>query len=489
VTVYPPAELESYYASLIGTDVTLTQMTDLAAQLTTRYRADGYILAQVVVPEQQIEGGVVRMVAVEGFIDRVLIEGEIKGPQRIIEEFTDRIRAERPLTSAALERNLLLIGDLPGVNVRSVLEPSPTTFGAADLHVVLTHLPAEGFASIDNRGSKFIGPWTLAAGASAYSLFGGYEQLDVLGATTPDSDELQYVHGRLSIPTGFSGSGDVLQLFAAYSWTRPDLTSTAFPFETPGTLLEVRTSYVHPFIRSRTQSLSGSMSLIWRDAETRFSDFPSGPGNPSNDHVRVVQLQGSYDLTDRFFGVNLATLALNQGIGILGASDVNDSVSRTTGADGTFTYLNASLSRLQDLSGGFALYVELDGQYSFQPLLSTERFGLGGVRIGRGYPPGDITGDRGIGGTIELRYGEAVNISGITSYQAYAFVDAGRTWDIGDAPHVRGNLLSTGLGIRLNIFDRFALNPEVARQLSGAAADRLNGGPETRFLISLIGRF
>ena len=45
-----------------------------------------------------------------------------------------------------LERNLLLIGDLPGVTVQGILEPSPSTFGAARLRVV---------RAIDMAGADF----------------------------------------------------------------------------------------------------------------------------------------------------------------------------------------------------------------------------------------------------------------------------------------------------------------------------------------------
>ena len=64
------------------------------------------------------------MRAVEGYVDEVRLEGEVQGPREQLEAFAERIKAERPLTATALERNLLLIGDLPGVNVQSVLEPS-----------------------------------------------------------------------------------------------------------------------------------------------------------------------------------------------------------------------------------------------------------------------------------------------------------------------------------------------------------------------------
>src|SRR5258708_21785086 len=87
VTVYSEEALRPLYADLLGTEVSLAQMIDVANRLTARYRQDGYILSQIIVPEQQIENGIVSLVAVEGFVDKVTITGEVKGPKRLVEEF------------------------------------------------------------------------------------------------------------------------------------------------------------------------------------------------------------------------------------------------------------------------------------------------------------------------------------------------------------------------------------------------------------------
>jgi len=488
-SVYAEDAPRQTYAHLIGTEVTLGQMIEVANALTARYRADGYILSQVVVPEQAVEGGVVRLRAVEGFVDEIRIEGDVEGPREKIEAFTNRIRAARPLTAGELERNVLLIGDLPGVNVQTILEPSATTFGAANLRVVLSHRKWEGFLSLDNRGSRFAGPWTLAAGASAFSLLGAYEQLDLLLATTPGTDELLYGQGQVSIPVGPADRGDSLTFFLGAGRIRPDIPLGIFPFDTRAHTLEGRITYAHPFIRSRAENLTGRLAAIWRDDTTQIEDIPDDSRNPTKDRVRIVQMRGTWDFTDALVGINLLDVSVNKGLGILGASDGGGRISRLTGADGSFTYLEATLSRLQGLGGGFALYGEIQGQFSFDPLLPSERFGVGGARVGRGFAPGNITGDRGIAAKIEPRWGDYLGNDWIDSYQVYAFVDAGRTWDIGNTPGNESDVVSTGIGLRLNVTERVSINPELTRQISGRPADTSDSKHETRFMLGIIGRF
>ncbi len=93
LTVYGPDQLRSLHGDLIGTDVSLADMINVANAMTARMREDGYILSQVVVPEQTIADGVIELQAVEGFVDEVVVEGDIQGPRRIIDEFTAKIRA------------------------------------------------------------------------------------------------------------------------------------------------------------------------------------------------------------------------------------------------------------------------------------------------------------------------------------------------------------------------------------------------------------
>ena len=64
-TVYNPAQLEKEYATRIGTEISLADLYGIAAQITAKYRNDGYILTQIVVPPQTIEGGVARLQVVE----------------------------------------------------------------------------------------------------------------------------------------------------------------------------------------------------------------------------------------------------------------------------------------------------------------------------------------------------------------------------------------------------------------------------------------
>jgi hypothetical protein len=92
MTVYTEPELLPLWRDLLATEVSLAQMYDVAAQITAKYRNDGYILSRAIVPPQAIQAGIVRIQVIEGYVDQVIIEGELDGPRWQVEAKGERIR-------------------------------------------------------------------------------------------------------------------------------------------------------------------------------------------------------------------------------------------------------------------------------------------------------------------------------------------------------------------------------------------------------------
>jgi len=92
----------------------------------------------------------------------------------------------------------------------------------------------------------------------------------------------------------------------------------------------------------------------------------------------------------------------------------------------------------------------LRGQWSNRPLLNFDEFAVGNLTIGRGYDPGANSGDRAIGGTIELR--AKVLRSPKARVEMFGFYDAVRIWNL-DSNSTENNraLRSYGGGMRLTL--------------------------------------
>jgi hemolysin activation/secretion protein len=121
-------------------------------------------------------------------------------------------------------------------------------------------------------------------------------------------------------------------------------------------------------------------------------------------------------------------------------------------------------------------------------LLSSQQFGLGGKRFGRGYEPSEMIGDNGVGFTVEPRVDLPLSIPS-TQTQAYAFYDVGKVWTkaplAGQAAHE--SLSSAGIGVRFQIGAHVAANFEIAKPLTHDIASQ--GNRKVRPLFSLSTSF
>ena len=445
-TVFQGADIRPLYQALLGTTVPVKTVYDIAQAITTKYTAAGYFLSQAVVPPQKISrDGIVRIKMIEGFVDRVLIRGDIQGPRRLLEDYGNSIRAARPLELAVLERYLLLAGDLPGVTVSGILMPSETTPGAADLVFEVTQKNADVSASLDNRGSKYVGPWQASAVTNLNSALGRYERTSLQVATTPfDVGELKY--GRLGYEEGVGGEGTKISGDAGYSDSHPGWTLK--PEALRAHYLTFGLGLSTPIIRSRAENLTFRSRVESKDSVTdQYEDQ-----RLSEDRLRIVRAGGSYDWVDTLLAtpaVSLAAIELSQGFDGLGARPFGaPNSSRATGRSAFFK-ATLDASRSQRLTPEAGLSIGLSGQWARSSLLASEEFAFGGAQFGRGYDPAEIVGDHGLAGKAELQYaGPTVPV--VKDWQLYGFYDIGRVWQVRPLTGERrtDGGASTGFGLR-----------------------------------------
>lgn len=450
-TVYPEETLRRIYADRVGTTISLADLYQIAAELTVKYRNDGYILTQVIVPPQTIDGGVARLQIVEGTVDKIDVQGPDDGSLNLIRAYASRIQTSGPLNTKDLERSLLLINDLPGVSARSILNPSKTRPGAADLAIIVERKPYDAELGFDNFGTRFLGTTQASAAGSLNSPFGNNDRITAQLVAAGDHDwfkEMRY--GALGYDIPIWTHGTLLQLFGSHTQTEPGYTLEQFDVE--GWSTNASAQVMHPFIRSRSMNLSGRAKLDYREVTTK-NNIPLDPTR--KDHIRALRLGGRFEVLDNILSAigvayNTFDVEVSHGLDVLGANSSRQLDTSRPGADPTFLKMNVEAQRLQRVADDVNLLLGVSGQIANDGLLSSEQFGVGGQAYGRGYDPSEIIGDDGIAGKIELQWDEPYEFSLMDSYQLYGFYDVGHIWDGSPAfPSQKvETLASTGLGIR-----------------------------------------
>ena len=482
-TAVPEADLVALYEALLGKEVTLLQIYELTDAVTAAYRNAGYILSRAIVPPQRIKSGVVTIRIVEGYINRVIIEGEQGSVADLIGAYVDKLQASRPLHLIDLERYLLLVNDIPGIRAHSVLRPAPNAPGAADLVLKVALKPVDAALSLDNRGSRYVGPYQVSASVAENTMVGGAERTNLRLVTanplgTGQRRELVYAnlsHRRIINDEGTSIS-------AKLGYSRSDPGHTLKVQEVKGRSLMLSLTGVHPFIRSRGENLSAQVGVSFSNSETDLLG-----ARLSDDKARSASLGLTYDFVDRFRGITLVGATVVQGLPILDSTNQNSAnPSRANGRD-DFTKIMARASRVQKISGPVNLLVAASGQVSADPLLSGEEFGVGGSKFGRGYDASEITGEQGVAAKVELQYGRAANWAWLQNYQAYAFYDVGAVWNKGTGD--RDSLASGGVGVRVNLSDQVTTTVEAAAPLTRNVAAQGTKGDDPRVFFSLTMRY
>jgi hemolysin activation/secretion protein len=479
----PASSFRPLYENLIGKQISLANILDVADGIEKRYTAAGYLLVRAYVPPQHVKDGVFTIHVVEGFVAGTSVQGGDSETQARVKSYLTPVLQQRPLRLTTVERALLLSNDLPGVAATGILRPSPGVPGASDLVVTLTQPTVTGGLSGSNRGSHLSGVWTVTGIAEYNGIFGG-DELDAALTMAPHALD-QQISGQLRYRTAIGNDGLVGSLIGAISHGAPSGTLGSAGIKTDSWAVGPRLTY--PLLRSRLDSVSLDGGLTFQDAKVQVAGAPI-----NHDTWRVADLGITYSGNDFLAGTFSSTLDLAQGLPILGATS-NNSPHLSLDGRSDFTKLTGLMRYVNVFAAPWSFAVTANGQYGFERLITGEEILFGGTQIGRGYDPGGITGDSGVGGSFELRYDTRITDWHINALQPYAFFDAAKVWSHA-RPAATGIVLpdesldSVGGGVRMWFPYNIYWDVEVARTLDAVPGSD-NGKRQTKFLTDLAVTF
>jgi hemolysin activation/secretion protein len=478
-TVLGPAAAQALVADGVGRDLTLAQIEALAGRVTAWYRERGYILARAYVPAQDIVDGVVEIAVSEGRIGTV----EVRGARRYDPDFLRAhvlLGRDRPRFLAQdFERSLLLLNDLPGLEVKSTLTPGSAP-GTTDVILdVEKERLLTGEIEANNYGSRETGYERFGIGLNLNNPFGWNDTFGIRGLVSREGDALWLARGVYSIALGHWGTR--LSLAYTHINAASDVQEVIGPIGVTGSGDIGSVALSHPIWRSRAWSLwmHGGFDISNLENESEAT----GVTVTTHDRLRVLSAGATLTTVDGWQGASALSVTLYQGLGgVLGGLDSDDDPEASRpGAGGRFTKLVGQVSRLQRVWGPVSVYVRASGQWSSTDLVAAEQFFIGGVGTVRGYALAQTAGDNGYAVTGEVRLA-APGFSDIPAFlgktwgeilQLYAFVDTGGAWLKNPQPgELRRQLLTgVGAGLTVSVAQNFLLNVEYARPVGPRSTD------------------
>jgi hemolysin activation/secretion protein len=472
VSVFTAAELADVVSDLTGQSLTLAEVQAAARRITRHYRDRGYLVARAYVPPQEIRDSRVEIALLEGRYGQPELDNRSPVRDEVLEHHLARITANRVIERSQLDRRLLLIRDLGGVDeVNATLRPGAAT-GESTLRVEISAPPRlTGGITADNYGNRFIGRYRLGGSVDLASPLGLGDQLHVRVLTS--GDELQSGMMGYRLPLGVDG----LTLQASFMAVRYELGDEFAALDASGSAYLPSVALSYPVIRAPRLN-------VYARGGADFTSLRDDTGRPrtSADRSLWSVFGGAYgDWRDELGGSSVSAFSVNIEAGELDIHSrtlalIDAATNRTAGAYQKLTY---SLLRLQPVRGPVSLSLGLNGQFALQILDSAEKMWLGGATGVRAYPQGEAAGDDGYLANVELRW-QLPALSGLAPV-LLAFVDTGGVQP--DRDRLRPGddwrfLSGTGIGMTLAERHGFELNAAWAWQIGpeDAQADKDRSG-------------
>lgn len=455
-TAFDQAELSGLYQPYLAREVSVGDLARIADAVTAHYRDAGYFLSRAQVPPQDMSTGIAHLRVIEGRISEIEVRGPAREPVARALRGLDRA----PIAELAeLDRRLARAKAAPGVTLEARLEPVLSDPASHTLVVETAFEAQSGYAMLDNRGADNANPLQAFLGMRRNGLDGDQLAFDLY--TTPQ-DARDFSFMRLAYGAALE-SGARVNVSAAVSrgGDGPDVTSP----DVGGESASVSAQYEYPLVLTRGEQFWAGAGFDLLHVE---QDWAGGGGYADEVRLLRVNLRGRLDDGGRATQVfAMATFGLD----VLGASPHSTSRRSRDDADGAFARFNGQITHYRDLSRHVGLFVSLDGQWSAEPLLLSQEFSLGGLPYGRAYDPGELRGDSGLAGLVELRAGFDPDWGPISFAQTYVFLDGGQVWNKADGDDLSASLASAGFGFRVRVADWLVAQWEAARPLTRTPFD------------------
>jgi hemolysin activation/secretion protein len=142
---------------LSGRTAKVSDIYAAAARIEAAFARAGYVLTRVTLPPQRIvDGGTVKLLIVDGFIESVDVSGVPAQVRAAVRRRVAPLVAVRGLKLEQIERRVLLAGETPGVQLRSTLVPGAAV-GATRLVLEANDRPLSMTLSADNEQAAAYG--------------------------------------------------------------------------------------------------------------------------------------------------------------------------------------------------------------------------------------------------------------------------------------------------------------------------------------------
>lgn len=473
----PFDEVAALFTPLVGQNLTVNDIVERSQRATALYRQHGYALSFFFVPQQDFKDGVVRVVAVEGHVQTVRIEGAVGAAEAKLRSMVEPLQREQPLRTATFKHVIALLGRLPGVGIQAQVQPPTSTDGASTMVIQARLKKYDVAAGLEAR--KPVPRAVVSALVNDPIVPGSQLGVSTL-LSTADHDSFNALHYEQYVGSeGWSVRGAVSQ----YRGDPNEQLGVTSPLDRRTDVDRVELTASLPLRLSRTMSSVVSTGFYGVDTQDRLTNPANGAWLTDESRVRAMFVQWAYS-DQQADDARQLNLKLTHGIKGLGASAaVTSNVPGLGGPSSVelaFAKLQFEASHSRRFANQFGATASFGMQFSPDSLPSSEKASFGGNRFARGYSPGAGVGDSGWGVGLEVNRAFAFDSFLLRQWQPYLLLENARVYGRVATPSP-ARLRSVSLGLRLTNHKQYSLDLAMSKPLGDLPSDN----PERRWRASL----
>lgn len=453
--------------------------------LQDEYRRLGYTTVHVLLPEQELERGEVKLQVVEGKLEAVRVEGNTYFDTENIRRSVPGLRQGEVPNIDAVSASMNIANENPAKKMTLQLQSGAREDDLIAAVRVADERPWKVGLSLDNTGSPQTGDLRLGALFQHNNLFNRDHILTLqYTVSTEKPGKVKIYSAGYRIP--LYGLGDSIDVFGGYS----DVDSGTIV--SGGADLKVSGKGIISGIRyNQNLRRMGSWKhrLVYGFDYRIYDNEVDLYGTPLGNKVAVHPISITY-MGDSSNGEGFDWGGYVSGIhNIAGHTESEDFESVRSGAPADYSILRYGFNVGILLPWDWQERLLFNGQYTDNPLVPAEQFGLGGAGSVRGFPEREITSDWGHFASQELYTPDLCRLASITSSQCrlVGFFDIGHVVRVRPAAGDPGDSLIAGggIGLRLAIRKEFTLSVDYAI-VALSAGSREQGDDRLHFRAALL---
>ena len=474
-------ELAHILKNYVGKEVSLSDLSNLANEISEFYRHNNYLVAKAILPPQEIEQGTVKILLLKGNVGEIRLQNHSALSNKFVSRLSNTtVNASEFILKDELEKFALTINDVPGVNAGLQLSAGKKV-GEANLLIKINDAKRfSSYVSVDNQGNKYTGRYRLAAGTKVSNLNGWGDELKL---DLMSSNQANLKNARI----------DYSSLIDGYS-TRFGVTANYLDYKLGGNFKSLQSQghshtlgayLLHPTIRTPNfrlstkvsfnhQNLTDEQQAVYVKQKRKINSLTAG-------------IDGSWNLIkDGTTYFSLSTLFGNL------ANQTNERKHNATEdfqPKSHFTVYNYHLSHEQILPKSFAFNIGINGQFADKNLESSQKMLLGGLSGVRGHQAGAASVDEGH--LIQTEFKHYLPVFSQSVLVSSLFYDYGlgkyykNSQSLAQSVKNSVKLQSVGAGLSFSDAGSYAINVSVAKPLD----NNIDNADKHQFWLSMIKTF